>query len=250
MGYWKAPSDTLMAVQAQKAADGALLSLRIGKWLNRSIPINFDKANLPRSSARPFLRWYLKQVRDWLAYREAGPICYIAVFENKGGFHVHILMHVPFGLWDDFQAAEDRWVRFGLEKYEGVYHPDVLWDVPVINYERLIRGHASERDYLKQLRGAVRYNLKGATRMDTAAFLGMSEDDISNLNPKSLPSHQGRVWGRRVSVSHSLLSTRVSSPLHPDPGRSWLEDAEREAQAGRAFHNATIGSGRVRRRTS
>jgi len=255
MAYWNAPSDAIRVADAQKFADGVLLALRKGQWLNSFITIHFDKAKL-QSNARPFLEWYLKQCRDWLAYREAGSLSYAAVFENKrhsenrGGFHVHMLLHVPYRLWDAFLAAEDRWVKSGLQKYEGVYHPDVLWDLPVGNYEKLLLGQASERDYLKQLRGLVLYHLKGATGMDTPTFLGLDDDEKELLPSTSLPSFQGRVWGRRVSISHSLLANGVSPPLYPDPDGSWLEHAEREARAGSDLHDATIGQSRVRRRTS
>ena len=252
MAYWKAPSNALRVAHTQKLADGALLSLRLGKWLNRFITINFDKAKL-QSNARPFLRWYLKQCRDWLAYRDAGPLSYIAAFENKrdaenkGGFHVHLLMHVPYRVWTDFLAAEERWLEYGLPKYESFCRLEALrqflWDEPVGNYEKYLLDHASERDYLKQLRRLVLYNLKGATQMDTPTFLGMDEDEKCEVRSTSLPSDQGRVWGRRVSVSHILLPGKASPPLRSGPRLPWLEEAEREADAGRDLHRATLKLG-------
>jgi hypothetical protein len=98
-----------------------------------------------------------------------------------------------------------------LEKYERAYDPDVLWDEPVKNYEKFLLGHAELRDYLKELRRLVLYNLKGATRTDTPTFLGMNEDEQWELRSTSLPSDQGRVWGRRVSVSHILLGRDLAS---------------------------------------
>jgi len=242
MSYKETYSEALRAADVRKAADAALLSLRRGLWLNRATAINFSAAKLGRSDARKFLQFYKNHARRWLAKKRAGPLACIEVFENTGGYGVHLLLHVPVGLWPQYEKAQAQWLTSGLAKYDGVENLSVLRDQPIINYRSFVRGGASERDYLKQLRGAVRYMMKGATRINTAAFMGLDDDEAATA-AKSKPFPQGGVWGRRASISHVLLSSSVRPPLHPDPKLSWLDDAEREAEAGRILHHATLALG-------
>jgi|SRR5579871_2520842 len=238
----RAPSTALRVRHVQKAAESVLMSLRIGKWLNRSITIQFATARLD-DEARPFLRRFLKLARDWLAKRGAGSLCFVAAFEAKGGLHVHLLLHVPIGLWSDFRDAERHWLRRALAKHGGEDCPEVLRDRAIVHYKNLVCGVASERDYLKQLGNTLVYRMKGATRMNAARYMGMSDEEIENLTDKMRPSPQGLVWGRRVSVSHNLLSHGISPTLHPDPQLTWIGNANREIAAGRASHAATLKLG-------
>ncbi len=243
MNDGRTPSDILRVAHTQKLRDALLLALRCGKWPNRWITIHFGKAELGANDRR-FFKAFLKYARDWLGKRGAGQICYVAVFEGHGGQHVHMLMHVPLGFWSDYHIAKLRWIKNGLAELGGVYREGVLRDRAVFYYRGYLSGTASERDYLKRgLRGALLYMLKGATRMDTARFLGLSEDEIEGLPDKLCSSPQGRVCGRRVSVSHNLLSEKVTPPLRFGSCLPWLEEAEREAEAGRDLHRATLKLG-------
>lgn len=245
----RAPSTALRIRHVQKTANAVLVSLRIGKWLNRSITIQFATARLD-DEARPFLKRFLKLARDWLAKRGAGPICYVTVFEAKGGLHVHLLLHVPVGFWSDFCDAEKRWLKRALARHGGKDCPKILRDRAIVHYKNLVCGAASERDYLKKLQTALLYRLKGATRMDAARYLGMSDEEIENFTEKMRPSPQGWMLGRRVSVSQNLRSHEISPSPRPDPSLTWLESAEREIAIGRASHAATLklGDSAARRR--
>ena len=234
----RAPSIVLRVRHVQKAADAVLMSLRIGKWLNRSITIQFATARLGDDEARDFLKDFLKLARDWLAKRGAGPICYVAVFEAKGGLHVHLLLHVPIGIWSDFRDAEKGWLTRALARNGGEDRREVLRDRAIVHYKNLVCGVASERDYLKQLGNVLVYRMKGATRMDAARYLGMKD-----LTEKMRPSPQGGMLGRRVSVSQNLRADGISPSLHPDPDLTWFQNAEREIAAGRASHAATFKLG-------
>jgi hypothetical protein len=232
------PSTILRARHVQKFSDAPLMALRKGKWLNRLITIQFAVAQLG-TDARPFLMWFLKKDRDWLAARGSGALAFACLFESHGGFHVHILQHVPHGLLDKFGEAEAGWIKEGLKRFGGVYDDCVLDDRPIWYYAEYVRGTATERDYLRALQGVVAYLLKGAARIDIADYLGLDEDDRQLLEEKERPREQGLVLGRRVSVSHCLLSTGAFELLHPQRGLSWLEEAQLAAEAGRDLHRKT-----------
>jgi hypothetical protein len=242
MNQGRNPSTFLRVRNVQKFSDAPLMALRKGKWLNRYITIQFAVAQLG-PDARPFLKWFLKQDRDWLAARGSGAMAFACVFESHGGFHVHMLQHVPHGLLDPFGDAEARWIKEGSKRFGGIYDDCVLDDRPVWYYSEYVRGLATERDYLRALRGVVAYLLKGAARMDVAGYLGLDEDDRRLLEEKERPRDQGKVLGRRVSVSHSLLSTGAFELLHPQRGLSWLEEAQLAAEAGRDLHRKTLEIG-------
>jgi hypothetical protein len=248
MNKGRVASDALLLPYAEKLTDALLLALRSGKWPNRFLTIHFGKARLGGND-RLFFEAFLKFVRDWLYQRGAGSICYAAAFEGHGGQHVHMLMHVPLGFWPDYHVAKVCWIEHALkrvtrEQHDGIDLDGVLRDRAVFNYRDCVRGLVSEQRYLDEgLRRLLLYMLKGAIGIDTPRFLGLTEDEIDQLKRKFFPSDQGRVWGRRISVSHILLPGKASPPLRVGPRCPWLEEAERAAEAGRDLHRKTLTLG-------
>jgi len=243
MNRERGPSDILRVAHTQKLSDALLLALRSGKWPNRWVTIHFGKAKLGAKD-RLFFEAFLKYARDWLGKRGAGPICYATVFEGHGGQHVHMLLHVPLGFWSDYHFFKLRWIENALGPSGDIDLDGVLRDRAVFHYRDYVRDLVSEQRYLDEgLRRTLLYMLKGATRIDTPRFLGLTQDEIDMLHYKFLPSPQGRVWGRRVSVSQILLPGKASPPLRTGPRRPWLEDAKREAEIGRDLHQATLRLG-------
>lgn len=212
--------------------DAVLYSFCAATWLNRSITIHFAKGGV-RPRARALLKYYLKHAGDWLNKRAFGPIHYVYVFENpeNGGEHVHILMHVPYGLWRDFVKAEQRWIEAGLGKLGGEYHQKVLVDEPVYQFAQFTKGSANLDKFLKYgLRNSLLYLLKGSGN-GILPLLGIDEDEAKRLSKRLRPSPQGYIIGKRVGFSQSLSHRR-----HIFPGRQlrqgmWMAGPEARSRA-------------------
>jgi hypothetical protein len=255
MNKGRAPSDALLLPYAEKLSDALLLALRSGKWPNRFLTIHFGKAKLDGND-RLFFEAFLRYARNWLYQRGAGSICYAAAFEGHGGQHVHMLMHVPLDFWPDYHVAKLRWIKHARkqlvrDQHGGIKFDGVLRDREVFNYQDCVRDLVSKQRYLDEgLRRLLLYMIKGAVEIDTPRFLGLTEDEIDQLKRKFFPSDQGRVWGRRVSVSHILLPGKVACPVRIGPRRPWLEEAEEAAEAGCDLHQKTLALGARSRKRS
>jgi|SRR5579859_2543160 len=225
-------SDALTSAQVCAIIDAALYSFCIGKWINRSITIHFAKGGV-RPHARRLLKDFLKHAGDWLNKRGFGPAYYIYVFENPpdGGEHVHILMHVPHDLWDDFQAAELRWIRKAVQKLGGKCRRGTLVDKEVFFYSAFTKGSADLSDYLiSGLRGSLLYLLKGSD-VGLPALLGIDDNEAMRLPEKLRHLPQGSILGKRVGFSESLSRQRHLFPGHEFRPGMWMAGREARARA-------------------
>lgn len=247
------PSDLILLGEASRIIDSALYAGCMGKWFNRFITIHFEKGRV-RTKARKVLSHFLKHAGDWLDKRNAGPSCWIYTFENpagddRGGLHVHILIHVPYPLWTDFKSAERRWLKKGLKKNGGRYAKGVLVDEAVFFFAGFYKGRKPFECYLLYgLRNSLLYLLKGA-EPNAPLLLGLSGEDVKRLRRRLRPSPQGPISGKRVGYSEALgPSRRVFPPLEirSHPGM-WMSGREARAKAMLEASGLEFSKPRIRR---
>lgn len=225
--------------QTCAAIDAALYAFCAARWFNRSITIHFAKGGVRLPVAHEALTDFLKHAGDWLNKRGFGPAYYVYVWENPpprgdhdhGGEHVHVLMHIPYDLWGDFQPAKIGWIRNGLPKLGGTYRSGVLVDNDVFYFRDFRNDVAPLSDYLNDgLRFSLLYLLKGFGE-GVFPLLGIELEEAKRLPPRRRPSPQGCVIGKRVGFSESLSRRRHLFPGTQLRSGAWMAGREARARA-------------------
>jgi hypothetical protein len=90
----------LKPCQIQSLAAADAFASFYGKRLNYFLTIKFSEIEAPLQAFREGTKRLSQWHRHW-----GGALHWIYVWEATGGFHVHALVHVPRGLWQDFLRA-------------------------------------------------------------------------------------------------------------------------------------------------
>ncbi len=93
----------LKPCQIHNLAAASAFASGIGKLLNCFLTIKFSEIEPPLQAFRAGTKRLSQWHRHW-----GGALHWIYVWEAMGGFHVHALVHVPRGLWQDFIQATTR----------------------------------------------------------------------------------------------------------------------------------------------
>lgn len=130
------------AKQCRALIDAAISAAHVGKPFNRFITLLWERSGLANADATSATRDFIKRAGDWSRYHDER-LCWAYVHEwgRKNGAHVHILLHVPKRLKDEFRVMPLRWTKAilpgryisGTTKSKpvlGGHAPhDVSWDV-------------------------------------------------------------------------------------------------------------------------
>ena len=104
IGYNRAKCELrLKPFQIQNLGAANAFASGSGKPLNCFLTIKFSEIEAPLQAFRDGT----KRLSQWHRYW-GGALHWIYVWEATGGFHVHALIHVPRGLWQDFVQATTR----------------------------------------------------------------------------------------------------------------------------------------------
>ncbi len=93
----------LKPCQIQNLAAADAFASAIGKGLSCFLTIKFSEFEVPLHAFRHGTKRLSQWHRHW-----GGALHWIYAWEAKGGFHVHALVHVPSGLWQDFMQVTTR----------------------------------------------------------------------------------------------------------------------------------------------
>lgn len=146
-----------------EAARGASI---IARPFNRFITlawVNGGICNDPDSIRRATAAW-LKLARDWLGARDHRPLIWAWVMEdgaNRGGLHVHLLLHVPDDLAPLFSAMPRIWVKRLLP---GERYVSGTLDTKKFRITDPLRNEAARVGYSGELAARLHYMLKAAPR--------------------------------------------------------------------------------------
>lgn len=146
------------------AAAGAAFT--IGRPFNRFVTLAWVNGGVAQDAeaVRRATAGWLKLARDWLGARGHRPLIWAWVMEdgaNRGGLHVHLLLHVPDNLAPLFSPMPRRWVRQLLPG--GRYVTGTL-DTKKFRTTDPTRGEAARVAYAGELNARLHYMLKGAPR--------------------------------------------------------------------------------------
>jgi hypothetical protein len=104
VGYNRAKCELrLKPCQIQSLAAADAFASGISKPLNCFLTIKFSEIEAPLQAFRDGTKCLSQWHRYW-----GGALHWIYVWEATGGFHVHALVYVPRGLWQDFVQATKR----------------------------------------------------------------------------------------------------------------------------------------------
>lgn len=186
------PSDAFRSVRR-----AIVYAFCIGRPLNYFTTIHVEAAGVDRCQS--FRGRVMSRMAEWLARRTGFPACYFWVCENPpadgggfGGWHVHIVAHVPHEIRKHFRKRLRRWVWAS----GGVLKRGVLKSKPV---EHSAPGDEEELYLRHGVWGLARYLGKG---MDPSSA---PEFDID-------PAFQGVISGKRIGHSEALGFKRR---IHP-----------------------------------
>ena len=198
-------TDYLSAEKALDLIEGANHARELGFPLNLSLTIHFERGNLkPIYTPQMSIGYFLKAANQWLALRGI-PATFIWVREHVigTGRHVHILLHCPVEYQAEFKKrAKQKWVLLaGMDKA----------DRDTLHFERIgprgyAEGQASTRDrqkYLNQLKGSLKYHLKGINP-DQALPKQMGRDGSVAELLGIEPEDNQPIFGRRASQSQNI----------------------------------------------
>ena len=176
-------SGHLSEQEVRRLFNAAVLAFCISKHLSRFISIHLDAGGVV--DRREFIWRFNKLASEWLKARTGHPACYLWVLEKpvdgmktySRGFNVHILVHVPYHLQNDFYRKESDWLKAaGAKSARGVRKSRKIDfsgpDYPGAHYLR------------EGLLGLMRYLAKGIEPASASIF-GIK------------PEPQGKVSGKR-----------------------------------------------------
>ncbi len=104
VGYNRAKCELrLKPCQIQNLAAADAFASGLGKRLNCFLTIKFSAIEAPLQAFRDGTKRLSQWHRHW-----GGALHWIYVWEATGGFHVHALVHVPRGLWQNFMQVTMR----------------------------------------------------------------------------------------------------------------------------------------------
>jgi hypothetical protein len=198
-------TDYLSAEKALDLIEGANHARELGFPLNLSLTIHFERGNLnPIYTPQMAIGYFLKAANQWLALRGI-PATFIWVREHVigTGRHVHILLHCPLEYQAEFKKrAKQKWVLLaGMDKA----------DRDTLHFERIgprgyAEGQASTRDrqkYLNQLKGSLKYHLKGIDPDQALPRVTGDNRPIAELLGIE-PEGNQPIYGRRASQSQNI----------------------------------------------
>jgi hypothetical protein len=156
--------------------------------LNRHTTIHFEAAGIDRPLIA--IGQYLKLASDWLR-TQRGEFAYIWVRESgeRKGEHVHILMHVPARLVQQFAHREIGWRRrIGAKRALGAFK-----STPVGRSYRHgeVKIQYGEH-YIQHLAAIVGYLVKGS---EPKAALALQLKRVAD---------GGELWGKRTGMSENI----------------------------------------------
>lgn len=108
--------DRLTERECRDLIAAAHKALGAGRPFNRFVTLAWVNAGIAQDAVavRRVTAAWLKLARDWLGARGHRPLVWAWVMEdgaNRGGLHIHLLMHVPNDLAPLFSPMPRRWVK-------------------------------------------------------------------------------------------------------------------------------------------
>jgi hypothetical protein len=195
----------LSEAQANNAIMGAGFAEKIDRLLNHAIAIHFHKGGMTRR-AQEFVVHYLRLASQWMADRGT-TLTYLwhlehSVNDKDKGLHVHILLHVPRALGDDFrQRAREQWaVKAGVTKLvRGVVDIQPIGGRRQRYYDKEHNENEDHRArYCRSLKGAMRYLLKGLDPSGPGQIKSLPEILGISTKPNEM------IYGKRMGLSENI----------------------------------------------
>lgn len=208
--YWipnsgNRPTDYLAASKALDLIDAANHARTIGLPLNLALAVHFERGNLkPHYTPQDAMGYFLKAATQWLNLRGISGT-YIWVLEHviATGRHAHILMHCP----PEYQAAFNKMAKRKWVKLAGMDTTDKktvhIERVGPSGYTVARSSPKHQQKYLNQLKGSLKYHLKGINP-DQALPKQMGFDrpvaELLGIRPED----NQPILGRRASQSQNI----------------------------------------------
>lgn len=138
-----------------------------GRPFNRFVTLAWVNAGIGQDAVavRHATAAWLKLARDWLGARGHRPLVWAWAMEdgaNRGGLHIHLLMHVPNNLAPLFSPMPRRWVKQLTPG--GRYVPGTL-DTKKFRPTDPSGSEAARVAYAGELNARLHYMLKAAPRV-------------------------------------------------------------------------------------
>ncbi len=210
-------SNTLPLGSVLEHREAASFAWAIGLPLNRFITINFSILGIGDEQVARLTGEFLRHAKQFLASR-GGETAYIYTREiaGKQGTHVHILLHLPPHLSDDFKRLQQGWLRraTGL-----TYKARALHSAWISGSSR--SAEHSPPFYRDNLHRLLNYLAKGVSRADSVT-LGLT------LRVEMPP-----IIGKRCGTSQNIgvaarakLGISVQSPFNEQLDKSSIKAPE------------------------
>jgi hypothetical protein len=139
--------------------NAAIMAQCIGLPFNRWITIAWGRNGIDPRDNRRLTGLFLKKAGEWMRRRDRKLVwAYVQEGSDRFGPHVHMLLHVPGDLDDDWRHAPKRWVKLvlGMRPVRGTYKSEIL---------ATGANEASDpATYQTVLTGKVHYMLKAAPK--------------------------------------------------------------------------------------
>ena len=185
--------------------DAATHARTIGLPLNLSITVHFERGNLkPHFTPQHAIGYFLKAATQWLILRGiAGTYIWVMESVIASGRHAHILMHCP----PEYQAAFNKMAKRKWVKLAGMDTTDKktvhIERVGPSGYTVAQSSTKHHQQYLNQLRGSLRYHLKGIDpEQSLPAQMGQDVPVAELLGIR--PEDNQPIFGRRASQSQNI----------------------------------------------
>lgn len=199
------PTDYLAASKALDLIDTATHARIIGLPLNLAIAVHFERGNLkPHFTPQHAVGYLLKAATQWLALRGiAGTYIWVMEHVIATGRHAHILMHCP----PEYQAAFNKMAKRKWVKLAGMDTTDKktvhIERVGPSGYTVAQSSPKHQQQYLNQLKGALKYHLKGINpdqAMPNQMGFDGSVAELLGIRPED----NQPIFGRRASQSQNI----------------------------------------------
>ena len=168
--------------------EAAFVALDVGRPLNRWITINWALGGLHGCEGPQATVAFLKRYRDWMRHHgERASWVYSHETGSFYGIHVHLLLHVPERLNEEFRRCPRRWSKAGSKK--GYVAKTVRTRKIAIQQKC---DDINEQVYILWLKSKLHYMLKAASKR-TEADLDVRE--WSRVNWGSESDVRGKRYG-------------------------------------------------------